>query len=86
MMRVWKPSDQELKDSEQWGDWSKEISEFPWFYSQAETCFILEGEAYVTDNQGNEIHFQKGDMVRFEQGVECTWKITKDIRKKYLFG
>lgn len=86
MMRVWKPSIEELEITEKWGDWSKEVSEFPWFYSEQETCYILDGEAHVTDKNGNEIHFKKGDMVRFEQGVQCTWKIVKDIRKKYMFG
>jgi uncharacterized cupin superfamily protein len=86
MMRVWQPSSKEIKESEQWNDWNKEVSEFPWFYSESETCYILEGEAIVSDNNGNQIRFRKGDMVHFEQGVECTWKIVSDIRKKYLFG
>lgn len=86
MMRVWKPSTEEIKETENWGEWSKETSEFPWSYSDTETCYILEGEAHVKDKEGNEIHFQKGDMVRFEQGIECTWKIVSDIRKRYLFG
>jgi uncharacterized protein len=86
MMRVWKPSIEEMQQAEKWGNWSKEVSEFPWFYSDSETCFILDGEAIVTDNEGNEIHFMKGDMVQFDQGLECTWKIVSDIQKKYLFG
>lgn len=86
MMKVWKPSEEEIHQTSSWGEWSKETSEFPWSYSETETCYILDGEARVTDSKGNEIHFKKGDMVRFDQGVECTWKIMSDIRKKYLFG
>lgn len=86
MMRVWKPSPEEIKETDQWGTWNKEVSEFPWSYTETETCYILEGEAVVVDKNGNEIRFQKGDMVRFEEGVDCTWKIVSEIRKKYIFG
>ena len=68
------------------GTWSKEKSEFPWFYDDSETCYILEGEAEATDNSGNKIEFRAGDMVKFEKGLQCNWKIKKDIKKKYLFG
>ena len=85
-MKVWKPTEEEIKTTSDWGTWSKEISEFPWFYDDMETCLILEGEAIVTDTNGNSISFKKGDMVQFEQGLECTWKITSDIKKYYKFG
>jgi len=85
-MKVWKPSPQEIEKAENWGTWKKEISEFPWFYDDQETCYILDGEATATDNKGNTVVFGKGDMVRFEKGLSCTWKIVKDIRKKYYFG
>ncbi len=29
MMKVWTPSEEEIKQTESWGIWSKEISEFP---------------------------------------------------------
>jgi len=86
MMKVWQPSDKEVEETRNWGTWSREKSEFPWSYSEKETCYILEGEAEATDNAGNKISFGKGDMVRFEQGLECTWKILKDINKRYKFG
>jgi uncharacterized cupin superfamily protein len=86
MMRVWKPSDEEINRTNQWATWNKEISEFTWFYDDTETCYITQGEAIVTDKNGNEIHFKQGDMVRFEEGLECTWKIVNDIHKRYLFG
>ena len=86
MMRVWKPTPEEIKETEQWNTWNKEVSEFPWSYDETETCYILDGEAVVVDKGGEEIRFQKGDMVQFEEGVECTWKIVSEIRKKYIFG
>jgi hypothetical protein len=86
MMRVWKPSAEEIKATEKWGEWSKEVSDFPWYYDDTETCYILKGEATVKDSNGNEVHFGKGDMVQFKQGVKCTWNIRRDIRKKFIFG
>jgi uncharacterized cupin superfamily protein len=86
MMKVKKPSNEEIKQTSLWGLWSKEPSEFPWYYDEKETCYILEGNAIVTDNKGNKIEFGAGDWVEFEQGLECNWKILKTIRKKYRFG
>lgn len=85
-MKVWEPSQEEIDKTSGWGIWSKKISEFPWNYDDTETCYILEGEASATDNKGNSIHFKAGDMVKFEKGTSCTWKIIKDIRKRYIFG
>jgi uncharacterized protein len=85
-MKVKKPSTDEIKKSEDWGIWTKEPSDFPWFYDENETCYILEGEATVIDNQGKTISFGPGDWVEFEKGLGCTWKITKAIKKRYLFG
>jgi uncharacterized cupin superfamily protein len=86
MMKVWTPTDREIDIAQSWGNWSKDISEFPWFYDDQETCLILEGEAEVSDGKGNIISFKAGDMVQFEEGLECIWKITKPLRKKYIFG
>ena len=85
-MKKWKPTQDEINATNNWGTWSKEISTFPWQYDDKETCLILEGEATVEDSLGHTITFEKGDMVEFEEGMECTWKITKNIRKKYKFG
>lgn len=85
-MKVKKPTEAEIKATNVWGTWSKEPSKFPWYYDDKETCYILEGEATVTDEAGNSITFSKGDMVEFEQGLECTWEISKTIKKRYKFG
>ena len=86
MMKVWQPNAEEISMTESWGIWSKEASEFPWYYDDIETCYILEGEAEAIDNEGNIIQFKSGDMVRFEKGLHCIWKIKKDIKKRYSFG
>ena len=86
MMTKKKPTDKEIQETQNWGTWSKEKSEFPWFYDSTETCYILEGKATVTDKEGNSLSFEAGDMVTFEQGLECEWNITEAIKKKYMFS
>ena len=85
-MKVWKPTDKEINQTDSWGTWSKEESEFPWSYDDKETCYILEGKAEVFSENGDSIQFSKGDMVSFEKGLKCTWKISEAIRKRYMFG
>jgi uncharacterized cupin superfamily protein len=78
-----KPSDQEKKEAENWPIWEKEKSEFPWEYDVNETCLILEGDVIVTNEEGEDFNFGKGDYVTFPKGLKCTWKINKDVRKHY---
>jgi uncharacterized cupin superfamily protein len=86
MMSKKKPTENEIKETGTWGNWSKEPSVFTWYYDEKETCYILEGSATVTASDGTSLSFEKGDLVTFEQGLDCTWKIDKTIRKKYRFG
>ena len=69
-----------------WPIWTKEESEFPWSYDECETCFLLEGEVEVTTADGETVRFGQGDLVTFPQGLSCTWKITRAVRKHYRFG
>lgn len=85
-MKVTKPTPEQIAQTENWGIWEKEVSEFPWEYDEKETCYILEGSAVVTAENGEKISFAKGDLVEFEAGLKCTWKITKDIKKKFIYG
>jgi uncharacterized protein len=86
MMKVKKPSAEEIEQASAWDTWSREPSAFSWYYDEKETCYIIEGQASVNDGKGHSIEFGPGDWVEFEQGLECTWTITKAIRKKYRFG
>ena len=86
MMSKRKPTEEEIHETSSWGTWGKEPSEFPWYYDNQETCYILEGSATVTAKDGQTLSFQKGDMVTFEAGLECTWNIDKEIKKKFIFG
>jgi len=86
-IEVRKPTKEEVDriKAENWGIWTKEVSEFPWYYDEPETCLLIEGEVTVT-HKGGAAKFGKGDLVVFPQGLECTWKITKPVRKYYKFG
>lgn len=69
-----------------WGIWEKEISEFPWEYSEEETCYILEGAIEVTPDGGEPVRIVKGDLATFPKGMKCIWKITEGVRKHFRMG
>jgi len=83
--KVKKPTENESKEAASWTIWEKEESEFPWEYSEKETCLILEGKAAVKTPEET-IEFGAGDYVVFPEGLNCTWEIKKKIRKHYKFG
>ncbi|HPE79694.1 MAG: cupin domain-containing protein [Chromatiaceae bacterium] len=68
-----------------WPIWRKEASRFAWTYQQQETCYILRGRFTVTPDGGESQHFQRGDLITFPQGMQCTWEITEDVEKHYDF-
>ncbi len=82
------PDDEKLRELGVfgWPVWEKEASEFPWSYDEQETCYLLEGEVEVVPDGGEPVTFGAGDLVSFPQGMSCTWKISKDVRKHYRFG
>jgi len=69
-----------------WPTWSKEVSKFPWSYSEQEIAYVLEGEVVVTPNGGEPVSFSAGDLVTFPSGMSCTWDVRKPLRKHYRFG
>ena len=82
------PSPEFLKelDVSDWPIWSKEVSEFPWFYDEPESCYLLEGEVVVTPEGGEPVTIKQGDFATFPEGMSCTWKILKGVRKHYSIG
>jgi len=69
---------------ERWPTWECEPGTFDWSYDSPETCYILEGRAKVTTPSGD-VEFGKGDLVRFPEGLHCTWTVIERVRKKYSF-
>ncbi|HPD29297.1 MAG TPA: cupin domain-containing protein [Phycisphaerae bacterium] len=81
-----KPTEDERKEAHTWPTWSKEAGEFPWQYDEKETCLILDGNVTVTNETGEKFNFGAGDWVVFPQGMKCTWKVNRPVRKHYNFG
>lgn len=82
------PSDEQLSrlGVKSWPIWTKEVSEFEWFYDSSETCYFLEGQVVVTpDGGGKPVSFGKGDLVIFPKGMACTWKVVSAVKKHYNF-
>ncbi|OHD15261.1 MAG: cupin [Spirochaetes bacterium GWC1_27_15] len=86
-IEVKKLSDEELNNLGvfSWSIWTKEKSEFDWYYDDKESCYILEGDVEVISDFGV-THFGKGDFVVFPKGLSCKWKINKNVKKHYNFG
>lgn len=87
-IKVEKPSQEQIEQLgvKNWPIWTKEVSEFPWYYDDKETCLILQGQVSVTPEGGEPVDIKAGDLVEFPQGMRCVWTITQDIRKHYKFG
>ena len=74
----------EKKGIRRWGIWEKEPSEFDWVYIKDEHCYIIEGRAYITTDNGV-IEIKKGDYVIFPLGLTCNWKVIERLKKYYEF-
>ncbi len=87
-VQVRKPSDEEARQCKTWDTWGCDVSEFPWDYTQTETCLILEGKVTVTDRPAGaeSVTFGPGDLVVFPVGLKCIWKVTEPVRKHYNFS
>jgi uncharacterized cupin superfamily protein len=87
-VRIRKPTREELAEMgvSSWPIWEKEASEFPWFYDETETCYVLAGRVRVTPDEGEPVEFGPGDLVTFPKGMGCTWEVKEPIRKHYRFG
>ena len=86
-IEVRKPSQEELDQLgvTEWGIWTCEPSTFDWYYSDKETCYILEGKVSVkTDSET--VEFKKGDLVVFPKGLSCDWTVIEKVKKYYKFG
>lgn len=79
-----KPTPSEKIKAETWPIWTKEVSEFPYNYSQTEECLIISGEVEII-TKSKIYHFSSGDFVIFPKGLECRWNIKKDVKKHYNF-
>ncbi|MDN5324590.1 MAG: uncharacterized protein PWP02_300 [Thermosipho sp. (in: thermotogales)] len=81
-------NDKELENLgvKNWPIWTKEVSEFDWFYDDQEICYFIEGEVEVETDNGEVYKIKKGDLVVFPRGLKCKWKVIKPVKKHYKFG
>lgn len=86
-VKIEKPSKERLEELgiDKWGSWECDVKKFDWEYNDDETFYVLEGKAKVKTDDGEEVEFEKGDLVTFPQGVKCTWDVKERIRKVYKF-
>jgi uncharacterized protein len=82
-----KPTPEKLKALrvDTWSSWDCEPSTFNWSYDSTETAYVLEGLVTVTCPDGQKIDLGPGDLVRFPQGLSCTWEVKQKISKVYRF-
>lgn len=87
-IKVRKISEEEAKKLgvTSWGIWECEPSTFDWTYNSDETCYIIEGKVTVTYGNGQSVTIEKGDLVTFPEGLNCTWNVSEKIRKYYTFN
>ena len=64
--------------------WECGVSEFDWHYDSEETCLLIEGEVTVS-HEGGSVSFGAGDYVVFPKGLSCVWKVSKPVKKHYVF-
>ncbi len=86
-IKVEKATAETLEDMkvESWGQWSCDVSKFPWEYDMTEVCYLYEGQVTVTDEDGEEATFGAGDIVTLSKGLKCTWDVKVPVRKRFKF-
>ncbi len=87
-IKIEKPSEDQLNEMgiRNWPIWEKESSKFDWYYSDQETCYLLEGKVTVTPENAEGVDFGAGDLVVFPKGMKCIWDIKEPVRNHYSFG
>jgi hypothetical protein len=61
--------------------WSCTAGRFNWQYSVDETVHIIEGEVFVTDENGREHRLGPGDSAFFPAGSSSAWYVPVYVRK-----
>ncbi|MEJ2385892.1 MAG: cupin domain-containing protein [Chromatiaceae bacterium] len=77
------PAKLEVLGVDDWPVWRKEVSQFPWKYTQTEVCYVLKGRFVVTPEGGEPQEFTRGDLITFPAGLQCTWEILEPVEKHY---
>ncbi len=58
----------------------------PMVYSFTEAMYLLEGSVTPYDDEGNSVHFIKGDVFIILTGATAGWRSTEPVRKIYVIN
>jgi uncharacterized cupin superfamily protein len=61
--------------------WDCTAGRFNWHYSKDETLVVISGEAFITNEKGEERRLGPGDIVFFPAGSSSTWRVPSYIKK-----
>lgn len=61
--------------------WECTAGTFNWHYEKDEVIFVLSGEAWITDGEGQEHHVGSGGYVFFPAGATCRIRVESHLRK-----
>jgi uncharacterized cupin superfamily protein len=61
--------------------WECTAGRFNWHYNKDETLVVISGEAFITNEQGDERRLGPGDIVFFPAGSSSTWRVPNYVKK-----
>ena len=65
------------------GVWSSDTGKWTLNYTEDEFCFIMDGEAIITDADGSSEKLTKGDAFVVPAGFTGTWETVGTVQKFY---
>ncbi|HKU38549.1 MAG TPA: cupin domain-containing protein [Polyangiales bacterium] len=63
------------------GVWECTAGTFEWHFGVDEIIHILEGEVFVEDGDGRQLHLKPGDVAHFPAGTSTRWHVPQHVRK-----
>lgn len=65
------------------GVWSSDAGKWKLSYSEDEFCYIIDGEAVITDADGHSERVAAGDAFCIPAGFEGSWETVGSVKKFY---
>lgn len=61
--------------------WECTAGSFNWRYCKDEVVIVISGEAFITNEKGEERRLGQGDLAFFPAGSSSTWRVPEGVRK-----